>query len=407
VSWANQKRSAALKARHASPHAEHAVEPFGCKWCFLQNGGAAFGHASLPESMGHGLAKTLLFPLCRYAQQEGKMKAIVFHEHGGLDQLRYEDFPDPELGPQDVLVRVRAVSLNGFDPMILNGIPGLRTPLPMIPGADFAGELVELGSDVDRSRWQKGRRVTVVPLRPGEGMMGETLRGAAAEYCAVPQSSLLPLPDAVSFVDAACLPTAYGTALRMMTTRGKVAAGERVLVLGASGGVGTCCVQLAKLAGAEVMACGSSDEKVKKLKDLGADYAVNTTTQDYVREVIRLYGKPRVWGESGGVDVIVNYTGGSTWAECFRALKRDGRLLTCGATAGYAPPTDIRYIWSFEFRIIGSSGWTPDDQRELLDRVADGRIKPVVHSVLPLREFAAALQELIDRKVFGKAVLEP
>jgi alcohol dehydrogenase len=238
-------------------------------------------------------------------------------------------------------------------------------------------------------------------------MMGETLRGAAAELCAVPQSSLLPMPDAVSFVDAACLPTAYGTALRMMQTRGKVKRGEKVLILGATGGVGTCCVQLAKLAGAEVVACASSAEKAEKLKAIGADHVVNTSTQDYVKEVIRLYGKPRVWGESGGVDVIVNYTGGNTWAECFRALKRDGRLLTCGATAGYAPPTDIRYIWSFEFNIIGANGWTPQDQIELLDMVADGRIKPVLHSVRPLREFGISLQELIDRKVFGKAVLEP
>ena len=335
------------------------------------------------------------------------MKAIVFHEHGGLDKLRYEDFPDPTLGPDDVLIRVRAVSLNGFDPMILNGIPGLKTPLPMIPGADFAGEIVELGSAVDRSRWHAGQRVATVPLRPGVGMMGETLRGAAAEYCAVPQSVLLPMPDSVSFVDAAALPTAYGTALRMMRTRGKVSSGERVLILGASGGVGTCCVQLAKLAGAEVVACASSDEKTRRLKELGADHVVNTSTQNYVDEVIRLYGKPRVWGESGGVDVIVNYTGGETWAQCFRALKRNGRLLTCGATAGYAPQTDIRYIWSFEFNIIGSNGWEPSDQIELLDMVADGRMKPVIHSTRPLRELPVSLQELIDRKVFGKAVLEP
>jgi alcohol dehydrogenase len=335
------------------------------------------------------------------------MKAIVFHEHGGIDKLRYEDFPDPTVGPDDVLIRVRAVSLNGFDPMILHGIPGLKTPLPMIPGADFAGEIIELGSAVDRSRWHVGQRVATVPLRPGVGMMGETLRGAAAEYCTVPQSTLLPMPDAVSFVDASALPTAYGTALRMMRTRGKITSGERILILGASGGVGTCCVQLAKLVGAEVVACASSDEKVRKLKDLGADHVVNTSTQNYVDEVIRLYGKPRVWGESGGVDVIVNYTGGETWAQCFRALKRDGRLLTCGATAGYAPQTDIRYIWSFEFHIIGSNGWEPSDQIALLDMVADGRIKPVIHSTRPLQEFSISLQELIDRKVFGKAVLEP
>jgi alcohol dehydrogenase len=362
--------------------------------------------ADQAKSMVSGTADPLLRDGGGHSK-EIEMKAIVFHRHGDIDQLRYEDFPDPSLGPEDVLVRVRAVSLNGFDPMILKGIPGLKTPLPMIPGADFAGEVLEVGPAVDRARWWKGQRVTNVPLRPGAGMMGETLRGAAAECCVLPQSSLLPLPDAVSFVDAACLPTAYGTALRMMQTRGKVAHGERVLVLGASGGVGTCCVQLAKLAGAEVVACASSDEKVKKLRELGADHGVNTTTQSYVDEVVRLYGKPKVWGASGGVDVIVNYTGGSTWAQCFRALKRDGRLLTCGATAGYAPATDIRYIWSFEFRIIGSNGWTPEDQLELLNMVADRRIKPVVHSIRPLRELPAALQELMDRKVFGKVVLEP
>lgn len=335
------------------------------------------------------------------------MKAIVFHEHGGLDNLSYEDHPDPDVGPEDVLVRVRAVGLNGFDPMILAGIPGLRTPLPMIPGADFAGEIAELGAAVDRSAWRVGQRVATIPLRPGVGMMGETLRGAASEYCALPASCLLPMPDAVSFVDAACLPTAYGTALRMMVTRGRVAAGERVLILGATGGVGTCCVQLAKLAGAEVVACASSAEKARKLKEIGADHVIDTSRQDYVKETIALYGKPRVWGESGGVDVIVNYTGGETWAQCFRALKRDGRLLTCGATAGFDPPTDLRYIWSFEFNIIGSNGWLPSDQVALLDMVADGRIKPVVHSVRPLRDLPHSLGELMDRKVFGKAVLEP
>jgi alcohol dehydrogenase len=335
------------------------------------------------------------------------MKAVTFHQHGGIENLRYEDFPDPEVGPEDVLIRVRAVSLNGFDPMILAGIPGLKTPLPMVPGADFAGEIADMGAAVDRNRWRVGQRVTVVPLRPGVGMMGETLRGGASEFCVVPQSVVLPLPDAVSFVDAACLPTAYGTALRMMVTRGKVARGERVLILGATGGVGTCCVQLAKLAGAEVVACASSAAKARKLQELGADHVIDTSTQNYVDEVIRLYGKPRVWGQSGGVDVIVNYTGGDTWTQCFRALKRDGRLLICGATAGYDPKTDLRYLWSFEFNTIGSNGWEPSDQVALLDMVADGRIKPVIHSVRPLQELPVSLQELIDRKVFGKAVLEP
>jgi alcohol dehydrogenase len=331
------------------------------------------------------------------------MKAVVFHQHGPLDNIRYEDFPEPELGPADCLVAVKAVSLNGFDPMVLRGIPGLRTPLPMIPGADIAGEVIDIGPEV--KRWRKGDRVAVIPSRPRVGMMGETLRGGASERIAVPEEFLLKLPDKVSYVEAACLPTAYGAAIRMMYTRGKVAKGEKVLILGASGGVGTCCVQLAKLAGAEVVAVTSADNKAARLREIGADHVINASTQDYVQEVIKLYGKPRTWGGPGGVDVIVNYTGGDTWAQCFRALKHQGRLLTCGATAGYDPKTDIRYIWSFEFNIIGSNSWTVEDHAELLEMIAAGRLKPVIHSVRPLSELPISLQELADRKVFGKAVL--
>lgn len=333
------------------------------------------------------------------------MKAIVFHEHGTLDNLRYEDFPDPEVKPDEILIRVRAVALNGFDPMVLRSIPGLRTPLPMIPGADIAGEIVALGVGVAKDEWKIGARVTVIPNQD-DGMMGETKRGGASDLVAIRQEYVLPVPDAVSFVDAACLPVAYGTAIRMLETRGQLKAGEKVLILGASGGVGTCCVQLAKSIGCEVIACASSAWKAAKLKELGADHVIDTSTQNYVAEIHGLYGKPRTRG-GGGVDVIVNYTGGETWAECFRALKLQGKLLTCGATAGYDPKTDIRYIWSFEFNIIGSNGWTPDDIRELLRRVEDGRVKPVVHGTFPLADMKIPFKQLMDREVFGKAVLIP
>jgi alcohol dehydrogenase len=333
------------------------------------------------------------------------MKAVVFHEHGLLENLRYEDFPDPQLGPAEVLIRVRAVALNGFDPMVLRGIPGLKTPLPMIPGADITGEVVEVGDRVDGSRLKIGDRITVIPNQP-TGMMGETKRGGCSEFVAVEQEYVLPIPDAVSFVEAACLPVAYGTALRMIETRGRLQPGEKVLILGASGGVGTCCVQLAKSIGCEVIACASSDWKIKRLKELGADHTINTSSQNFVAEIHQMYGKPRTRG-GGGVDVIINYTGGDTWAECFRALKLQGRLLTCGATAGYDPKTDIRYIWSFEFNIIGSNGWTVEDQCELLQRVADGRVKPIVHCERPLSEIKIPFKQLIDREVFGKAVLLP
>jgi alcohol dehydrogenase len=333
------------------------------------------------------------------------MKAAVFHEHGPLDNLRYEDFPDPKPGPTEALLRVRAVALNGFDPMVLRGIPGLKTPLPMIPGADIAGEIVELGTAADRSRWKIGDKVIVIPNQP-DGMMGETKRGGCSNLVAVEEAFLLPVPEVVSFVDAACLPVAYGTALRMIETRGRLQPKEKILILGASGGVGTCCVQLARSIGCEVIACASSDWKIARLKELGADHVINTTEQNYVAEIHRLYGKPRTRG-GGGVDVVVNYTGGDTWAECFRTLKLHGRLLTCGATAGYDPKTDIRYIWSFEFNIIGCNGWTPEDLRELLRRVADGRVKPIIHCQRPLSEIREPFRQLMQREVFGKAVLIP
>ncbi len=333
------------------------------------------------------------------------MKAVVFDAHGALENMHYRDVPIPTPAAHECLLRVRAVALNGFDPMVLRGIPGLKTPLPMTPGADIAGEIVALGAAVSPKVWKIGDRVTVIPNQD-KGMIGETLRGGAADLFCVDAQFLLPIPDAVSFVQAACLPVAYGTALRMMETRAKLRAGDKVLILSAGGGVGTCCVQLAKAAGCEVIACASSPSRAERLRGIGADHVIDTSAQNYVAEVHRLYGKPRTRG-GGGVDVIVNYTGGETWAECFRALTRHGRLLTCGATAGYDPKTDLRYIWSFEFNIIGCNGWTRDDQIELLRRVAEKSLTPIIHSELPLSRFKEAMTDLIERRVFGKAVLLP
>ncbi len=334
------------------------------------------------------------------------MQAVVFRAHGGLEQIRFETVAVPAVGPDDVLVRVRAVSLNGFDPMVLRGIPGLATPLPMIPCADCAGDIVAIGAKVDRQRWRPGQRVTVIPIRPGEGMMGETLLGVAAEYCVVPQAALLALPDAVSYVQAACLPTAYGTAYRMMTTRARVMRGERVLILGASGGVGSCCVQLARLAGAEVIACASSDEALRGLEALGAHHTISSERNDHAAEVIRRFGKPSIWG-GGGVDVVIDFLGGDGWSQSLACLGRGGRLVTCGASAGYDVALDLRYVWSFEIEILGSNGWSADDQATLLRMVADRSLTPVVHAVRPLSGFVEAMRELMDQRVFGKSVLEP
>jgi alcohol dehydrogenase len=200
------------------------------------------------------------------------------------------------------------------------------------------------------------------------------------------------------------LPVAYGTALRMMVTQGRVAADEKVLILGAAGGVGTCCVFLAKMAGAHVIACASSPDKLKRLGELGADDLIDYTAVDFEAEIHRRFGKPRRFDFTGGVDVVINYTGGSTWVKSLKCLRRGGRLLTCGATAGLDPRTDIRYIWTFELQILGSNGWTPDDLTTLLGLVERRTLKPVIDRVLPLSE---ALRLLEDREVIGKVVVTP
>jgi alcohol dehydrogenase len=334
------------------------------------------------------------------------MKAVYFEKHGSIDNVKLGDWPDPEPKPDECVVRVKAVSLNGFDPMVLRGIPGLKTPLPMIPGADFAGDIVAMGAEVPQGTFQNGSRVQVVPYRPPEGMMGETLRGGCCELIAVPHRYLLPIPDAVSYVDASALPTAYGTALRMLEVRGKVEAGEVMLVLGASGGVGTCAIQLGKLRGATVIACASSADKAQKCKGIGADMAIDTSSEDFVKVIHERYGKPRIYG-GGGIDVVINYIGGDTWTRSLKVLKRYGRMLTCGATAGYDPKEDIRYIWSFEHSIIGSNAWEPSDQVKLLEMVEKRRLKPIIDRVIPLSKFTEGLQAQMDRTVFGKVVLTP
>ena len=334
------------------------------------------------------------------------MKAAVYHAHGGAEQIRYEDFPDPVCGPGDAIVEVRAAALNGFDPMMLAKTTGLKTPLPMVPAGDAAGTIVAIGSEVDPGQWQQGTPVSLYPMVPGEGMTGETRIGACSQRVRIPVANLVRIPQGLGFEDAASLPIAYGTALRMMRVRGKVAAGEKVLIWGATGGVGVACVQLAKAAGAEVIACGSAGWKLERLRQLGADVVIDTSTEN-VREVVReRFGRPSTRG-GGGVDVVVNYIGGDSWVESLKLLGVNGRMVTCGATAGYATGNDVRYIWSFELTIIGSNGWSADDQAEILRMARDGEIAPVIHAVRPFSETAAAMQELIDRKVFGKQVLVP
>jgi alcohol dehydrogenase len=337
------------------------------------------------------------------------MKAAVVREHGGPDRLNYEtDFPDPQPREGDVIVAVKAASLNYHDVFTRRGMPGIKVPMPAIMGLDVAGEIAEVGPGV--SGWKKGDRVLVDPINRVEGgLMGETVHGGLAELCRARAHQLIRIPDGVSYADAAALPVAYGTALRMMVTNGHIARGEKVLILGASGGVGVCCLQLAKIAGCEVVACAGTDAKAARLKELGADKTINYIAKDFVKEVYALYGKPtrRGGGTNLGVDVVVNYTGGDTWVPSLKVLKVGGRLLTCGATAGFAPQEDIRFIWTFELKVLGSNGWMRSDIATLLDMVQQGKLKVLVDKAFPLKEAREALRVIEDREVFGKIVVTP
>jgi alcohol dehydrogenase len=335
------------------------------------------------------------------------MKAIVLYEHGGQEQLIYEtDYRDPEIGAGDVLVRVKASSLNYHDVFTRRGMPGIKLNLPVIPGLDVAGEVAEIGPEVEG--WSVGDRVLVDPINRVEGgLQGETVDGGLAELCRVRAHQLIPIPDGVSFAQAASLPVAYGTAHRMMFENGNVKAGEKMLVLGASGGVGTCCVLLGKKMGMEVVSCAGSQDKLDRLTALGSDHVLNYNEVDFRKQVIEMYGKPHRRTYDGGVDVVVNFTGGDTWVNSFKCMKRGGRLLTCGATAGFDPKTDIRFIWTFELKICGSNSWTKQDLVDLMSYIQDGSMLPVIDTVLPLEDGADGIRMIEDREVFGKIIIEP
>jgi alcohol dehydrogenase len=336
------------------------------------------------------------------------MKAAVIHEHGGSGSIAVDnDFPDPKPEADDVVIKVGATSLNYHDIFTRRGMPGIKVPMPCIMGLDFAGEIVEVGANV--KDWKVGQRVLIDPVdRVGAGgLMGEMWHGGLAEYCKVPTHHLVALPDSVSFEQAACLPVAYGTAYRMMHTIGEVQKGEKVLILGASGGVGTCAVLLAKARGCEVIACASSQSKLDRLADLGADHGINYVEEEFHKWVWNKFGKPHRRKWEMGVDVVVNFTGGDTWVPSLKVLHRGGRILTCGATAGFDPKEDLRFIWSYELKVLGANGWLRPELEALIDMVATGELKPIIDKELPLEEVNEAFRLIEDREVFGKVIVKP
>lgn len=326
------------------------------------------------------------------------MKAAVIERQGGIENIVVRDWPDPEPAAGEVVVRVRACGLNHLDIFVRRGMPGFPVPMPFISGGDISGEVESVGEGV--TGWSLGERVTLNPQTDG-GMIGEELPGGLAERVRAPAVNLVRLPDHVSFETAAAIPINYGTAHRMLFSRGRLAAGETMLVLGASGGVGLACVQYGKMAGAVVIAAAGSAEKCEHLREIGADHAIDYGgAEDFSRAAWLASGKR-------GCDVVVNFIGGDTWAPSLRAAARGGRVLTCGATAGHDPSTDLRYIWVRELDVLGSNSYTQDDVAQSVAHVGAGRLAPIVSHSFPLEQTGAAEALMEDRGFFGKIVVVP
>jgi NADPH:quinone reductase-like Zn-dependent oxidoreductase len=341
------------------------------------------------------------------------MKAVRFHEHGGPEVLRFEEVPEPQPGPGQVRIRVRYASVNHLDIWLRRGLPGMRIPLPHIPGADASGVVDALGDGVNEPK--PGTRVLLDPglscrlcefctsgnqsMCARYSIFGEHQDGCYAQWIVAPAENAIPVPEGVTDEAAAAAPLTYLTAWNMLIHRGRLRAGETVVILAAGAGVGVACVQIAKRAGAFVIATAGSDEKCAKARELGADVVINHSEADFAQEVRRRTGKR-------GADVVVDYIGKQTWQKSLQALRRGGRLLTCGATTGHDPVEDLRHIFYRQIEVIGSTMGSRAQLLEVLNLVFRGELRPVVDSILPLSEAAEAHRRIEARRVFGKVLLQ-
>ncbi|MBK8985032.1 MAG: zinc-binding dehydrogenase [Chloroflexi bacterium] len=341
------------------------------------------------------------------------MKAVVFHEHGTLEKVSYTDVAEPQLGPDEVLLQVKAAALNRLDLWVLAGWPGLNLKLPHVMGSDGAGVIAQVGANV--AGFTPGDRVAVNPTlfcgrcaycRRGQdnmcqqfAILGEHVDGFFADYTAVPAHNLLKLPDHISFATAAAASLVFVTAWHSLIKAGRLQAGESVLIVGAGGGVNTAAIQIAKLAGAgPIYVIGSSEEKLAQARALGADVTINRQAEDWGRALFKATQRQ-------GVDVVVDNVGAATYAASLRALKRGGRLLTVGNTSGPQFEIDNRLIFGKQLRIIGSTMGTSSDYEEVMALVFNGRLRPIIHATYPLADGPAALKRLQDGDVSGKLVL--
>lgn len=342
------------------------------------------------------------------------MKAVQFSGHGDTDVIEYGDFPDPEIGPDEVLVDMKAGALNHLDVWTRRGLPGIDLEMPHIPGSDGAGVVTEVGEDV--TRFDEGDHVALLagvycgqcefcrhgeyPLCARYHIIGEHVRGVHSEYAAIPAENLTTVPDHVDWETAAAAPLVFQTAWRMLLTRGELDPGETVLVLGSSGGVGHAAVQVAKHAGAEVIATAGNEEKLSYAEEIGADHTIDYSEEDFASRVREMTGKR-------GVDMVVDHVGADTWSDSLKSLAKGGRVVTCGATTGGQPETNINRIFWNQLSVMGSTMATPGEAEDALELVWDGTFEPRIRETLPMSETVRAHELLENREGFGKVVVIP
>ncbi len=342
------------------------------------------------------------------------MRAVRMHRHGGPEVLVYEDAPDPAPGPAEVLVAVRAVALNHIDLWVRHGLPSLRLQFPHILGADVAGVVAGVGERVTGVR--PGDEVVLAPgvscgqcqacvagrdtLCPSFTILGEHIPGGYAELLAVPRANVLPRPAGLTFEESAAVPLVFLTAWNMLVTNARIRYGDTVLIWGAGSGVGSAGIQIARLFAARVIATAGAAWKLERARALGADDVINHTEQNVYDEVRRMTDRR-------GVDIVFDHVGKATWETSLKLLARGGRLATCGATTGPEGATDIRYIFGRQLSIHGTWVGAKRELHEVMGLVRAGRLRPVVHAVLPLADAARAHEMMERREQFGKIVLVP
>ena len=340
------------------------------------------------------------------------MKAVRIHQFGGPEVLTYEDIPDPQLRKDQVLVRVKACSLNHLDLWVRKGLPGVK--LPHILGSDIAGEIVEVGEYV--SDFKPGQRVLVAPMhfcghcvKCVAGLqnqcreftvIGNAVDGGNCELYAAPAANVIPFPDSLDFNQAASVPLVFVTAWHMLVGLAGVRQGQTVLVLGASSGVGIAAIQIAKMFHCRVITTAGDEAKLEKGRALGADHGINHYKQKISEEVRKITNRE-------GVDIVVEHVGAATWEESTKCLKTAGTLVTCGATTGPNVGIDLRHLFARQMRILGSYMGTMGELHEVLGHVFAGRLKPVVDRSFPLSEIRSAHEYLEKSQMFGKVIVNP